>query len=400
MTNTTFRRPRLGSLGGVLLAGAFSLWDFYIGPYSGGVRPFDLLGSGGVIVSGIASRGATPYVSPWRRIGMAGVIGVVAWALLVTCLHDPATRWKPVVGILIGLAVLLVLLAGPPSPRTLERTTRVLMLVHAGALVFQWSWYQGTGRIFNFHAITGGDPRLMAAFFRPAGLFLEPSHFAVFMTMMLLVRLRVVRRLDAPAWIAMGAMLLSLSLLGLLAVGFVLVRARPVLGLSVTAGVATAAGIVAATLPRDSIIYALVLARFENISSDSSAQGRYGGFLSGGSELAMTASDWLFGRGFGYEYVSVGSSSISFLVNAAGVLGFLVFVGSMGLAAARGRKLVTAIDVAFLLLAAPFWTFPMWWWWLAIMITARGRVEPAAPRHATPVSSRLTSRPLSHATAS
>lgn len=400
MSQSGYRRQK-GTLGGVLLAGGFSLWDFYIGPYSGGVRPFDLIGSGSAIVNGLVSRRSAPFVSAWRRVGIAGVIAVVAWSLVMTCLHDPSTRWKPVVGILMGLAVFLVLLAGPPTPRTLERTTRVLLLGHSAALVLQWTWYQSTGRILNYHAITGGDPRLMAAFFRAAGLFLEPSHFAVFMVMMLLVRLRVLRRLDAPAWIGMAAMLLSLSLLGLLAVAFVLVRAKPVIGLSVTGAVATIGGLIAATLPRESILYALVLARFENLSTDSSAQGRYGGFLGGGNDLAMTATDWIFGRGFGYEYVSIGSSSISFLVNAAGVVGFCMFVASMGLAAARGQKVATAIDVGFLLLAAPFWTFPMWWWWLAAMVTVRGRIAPAvAPRplhHAAPWS---TPSLMTHAPAS
>lgn len=379
MTPRLSTRKR-GSLYQLLLVGGFSLWDFYIGPYAGGVRPFDLLGSAGAVLHGFVTRRATPYVSPWRRFGIAAIIAVVGWALFVTLFSDPATRWKPVVGILMGLTVLLALLAAPPSPRSLERITRVLLLVHATALVLQWAWYHGTGSILNFHAITGGDPRLMAAFFRPAGLFLEPSHFAVFMTMMLLVRLRVLRRLDAPAWIGIASVLLSLSLLGVLAVAYVLVRSRPVVGLSITGAVASIGVLLAASLPRDSILYALVLTRFENLGTDSSAQGRYGGFLSGGSDLAMTATDWIFGRGFGYEYVAIGSSSISFLVNAAGAVGLGVFVLAIGLASARGQRLAGSLDVAFLLLAAPFWTFPIWWWWLAAIVTARGRIVPRATR--------------------
>ena len=379
MTSRPSTRKR-GSLYQLLLVGGFSLWDFYIGPYSGGVRPFDLLGSAGAILHGFVTRRATPYVSPWRRFGIAAIVVVVGWALFVTLFSDPATRWKPVVGILMGLTVLLALLAAPPSPRSLERITRVLLLVHATALVLQWAWYHGTGSILNFHAITGGDPRLMAAFFRPAGLFLEPSHFAVFMTMMLLVRLRVLRRLDAPAWIGVASVLLSLSLLGVLAVAYVLVRSRPVVGLSITGAVASIGVLLAASLPRDSILYALVLTRFENIGTDSSAQGRYGGFLGGGSDLAMTATDWIFGRGFGYEYVAIGSSSISFLVNAAGAVGLGLFVLAMGLASARGQRLAGSLDVGFLLLAAPLWTFPVWWWWLAAIVTARGRIVTHATR--------------------
>lgn len=399
MNDRATRSPNRGSLFGVLVVGAFSLWDFYIGPYSGGVRPFDLLGGGAFVLYGFSTRRGPPYVSPWRRLGIVGVIGVVAWALFMTCFSDPSTRWKPVVGILLGLVVLLVMLASPPSPRTLERTTRVLLIVHAIALMIQWSWYRLSGNILNYHAITGGDPRLMAAFFRPAGLFLEPSHFAVCMTMLLLVRLRVIRRLDAPAWVGIAATLLSLSLLGLVAVAWVLVRARPVIGAGVTAAVATTGVIVAASLPRESVLYALVLARFENLSSDSSAQGRYGGFFAGANDIAMTTTDWIFGRGFGYEYVAIGSSSISFLVNAAGVLGCAMFILAMGLASTRASRLVTALDVGFLLLAAPFWTFPMWWWWLGAILTARGRIVPrSAPARRAPAN-RSTNTVLIHAPA-
>ena len=390
---------RRSSLADVLIAGGFSLWDFYIGPYSGGVRPFDLLGSGAAIVRSAASQVSSPYVNPWRRLGIAGVVGVVGWALFITLFHDPSTRWKPVIGILMGLAVLLAMLATPPSPRALERTTRALLLVHATALVVQWGWYQGTGSILNYHAITGGDPRLMAAFFRPAGLFLEPSHFAVFMTMMLLLRLRVLGRLDVPAWIGIASVLLSLSLLGLLAMGYVLVRSRPVLGAGITGAVAFVGGILAASLPRDSILYQLILARFENLSTDSSAQGRYGGFLSGGSDLAMSATDWLFGRGFGYEYVAIGSSSVSFLVNAAGAVGLCLFIVAIGLSSSRGHKLAGSLDVSFLLLAAPFWTFPMWWWWLASLVTARGIVTRAAQRPWRDATSWPSSSSLTHAAA-
>lgn len=390
---------RRGSLWALLIAGGFSLWDFYIGPYSGGVRPFDLFGSGAAILgSAITTRG-TPYVSPWRRIGLTGVVGIVGWALFMTLFNDPSTRWKPVVGILLGLAVFLAIVAAPPSPRTVERTTRVLLIVHAVALVFQWAWYQATGAILNYHAITGGDPRLMAAFFRPAGLFLEPSHFAVFMTMMLLLRLRVVGRLDATAWLGIASVLLSLSLLGLLAMGYVLVRSRPILGLSITGAVAFVGGILAASLPRDSILYALVLTRFENLATDSSAQGRYGGFLSGGSDLAMSATDWLFGRGFGYEYVAIGSSSISFLVNAAGGIGLGVFIFAVGLSSCRGQKLTGSLDVSFLLLAAPFWTFPVWWWWLASIITARGLVVASPSRTVRASAPRISPPSLTHAAA-
>ncbi len=391
--------PRRGSTSQLLIAGGFSLWDFYIGPYSGGVRPFDLLGSGAAILGSAITTRRSPYVSPWRRIGLTGVVGIVGWALVMTLFNDPSTRWKPVVGILIGLSVLLSMLADPPSPRTLERTTRVLLLAHAVALVLQWAWYQTTGAILNYHAITGGDPRLMAAFFRPAGLFLEPSHFAVFMTMMLLVRLRVLGRLDAPAWLGIASVLLSLSLFGLLAMGYVLVRSRPLLGLSITGAIAFVGAILAASLPRDSILYKLILARFENLATDSSAQGRYGGFLSGGSDLAMSATDWLFGRGFGYEYVAIGSSSISFLVHAAGGIGLCVFIVAIGLSSSSGSKLAGSLDVSFLLLAAPFWTFPMWWWWLATILTARGVVRPTPSRTVGTAAPLTSSSSLTHAPA-
>jgi hypothetical protein len=398
MPNATARRR--GSLRELLVAGAFSLWDFYVGPYTGGVRPFDLLGAGGAILQRMIAWRRSPHVSAWRRIGLAALLITVAWALIMTCFHDPSTRWKPVAGILLGIAVLLALLADPPSPRALERTTRVLLIVHAGALIIQWAWYRGTGTILNFHAITGGDPRLLSAFFRPAGLFLEPGHFAVFMSMMLLVRLRVVRRLDAPMWFGLAAMLLSLSLLGILAVAWVLVRARPVIGLGVTAAVTSVGAALAASLPRDSILYNLVLSRLTNLATDSSAQGRFGGLVGGGTGAVMSPYDWIFGRGFGYEYVAIGSSSVSFLLSATGILGCVTFLLGMSLASARGNRFATLCDVGFLLLAAPFWTFPMWWWWLAALVTARGRVAARARGTGHEAPYRLTSFSLTHAATS
>jgi hypothetical protein len=364
-----------------IVATLFSLWDFYIGPYSGGIRPFDLIG-GAILGGDRVVRGGDIRLSEWQRIGVSTVIAVMVWAFVNSALQDPSTNWKPVSGVALGLVIMLLTLARPPGPRAVEQLTRVLILVHGAALLLQFTWYHTTGLILNYHAITGGSPRLVGAFFRPAGLFLEPSLFCVLTTMLVLLRLRLLRRLDRVCLIGLAGMLLSLSLLGVAAVIWILIRSRPVLGSLLASAVAAAGAAAASVLPKESAIYALVLARVTNLSSDSSALERFGGLLGAGDASSPPITALLFGRGVGYSYVALGSSGVSFLLAAVGVVGMVCFLLGLGFAARRRNRIGTVVDVIFLMLGAPFWTFFAWWWWLAALMTARAVPYPRQPRSA------------------
>lgn len=372
----TPRPRRRGSPVELVIGGCFSLFDFYIGPYSAGIRPFDLIGAGVLGVTRLSDTDGPARWSPWRRVGAVLVLGVMAWALTLSLLQEPATSWKPVLGVVLGLTVFILTCIRPARPTAMEQLTRVLILMHAAALIAQFVWYRTTGAILNFHAIVGGDPRLVGAFFRPAGLFLEPSLFSVGMTMLVLLRFRAVGRLDRLCVLGLASMLLSLSLLGVAAAAYILVRARPLIGAAVSGVVVAAGGVAVSVMPRDSAIYSLILSRVTNFTTDSSAQARFGGLLGSGDGFGVVS--WLFGGGIGYDYVAFGSSGVGFLIAAVGVVGLSLFLLGIALAS-RGRAWVTApLDVLFLLLGAPFWTFFVWWWWLASLVSVRGLVPTPA----------------------
>jgi len=377
-------RPHASSVD-LVIAGCFSLFDFYIGPYSAGIRPFDLLGAGTLGVSRLSDTRRSTRWSPWRRIGAVLVLGVMTWALSLSLLQDVQASWKPVTGVVLGLTVFILTCIRPAQPTAIEQFTRLLILLHAAALVAQFTWYRLTGSILNFHAVVGGDPRLVGAFFRPAGLFLEPSLFSVCMTMLVLLRFRLLGRLDRVCVAGLASMLLSLSLLGVVAVAYILVRARPVLGTLVSGAVAAAGVVAAALVPRDSAIYSLIVARLTNIGSDNSTAARFGGLIGSNDEFGVVSM--LFGGGIGYSYVSLGSSGVGFMIAAVGVVGLVLFMLGIALAARQGGRLTAALDVLFLLLGAPFWTFFVWWWWLATLVSVRGpvassRAVPSAPSSA------------------
>lgn len=361
------------------IGGCFTLFDFYLGSYSAGIRPFDLLGFG---VLGMSRAGATAVParwSPWRRIGAVLVLGVMTWALTLSMLHNPADNWKPVTGVALGLIIFILTCNKPAGPTAVERLTRILILTHAAALVVQFVWYRLTATILNFHAVTGGDPRLVGAFFRPAGLFLEPSLFSVCMTMLIMLRFRAMGRLDRICVCGLASMILSLSLLGIAAVAYLLVRARPVIGAIVSSAVVSAGVVAVSLLPRDSAVYSLIVARVTNIDSDNSAQYRFGGLFGANDETGVVA--WLFGGGIGYDYVALGSSGVGFAIAAVGAVGLALFMLGISLAARSRDRLTAPLDVLFLLLGAPFWTVFLWWWWLASLLNVRGPVptSSAAP---------------------
>lgn len=354
------------------MATCFTLFDFYIGPYSAGIRPFDLLGFGLLGLNRLGDPSAPSRWSPWRRIGAVVVLGVMTWALTLSMLHDPSTNWKPVTGVVLGLAIFVLTSIRPARPTAVEQFTRWLILLHGGALLLQFVWYRSTGSIVNYHAITGGAPRLVGAFFRPAGLFLEPSLVSVCLTMLVMLRFRVMGRLDRISVFGLASMLLSLSLLGVAAVAYLLIRARPLLGGIISGAVVAGGAVAVSLLPRDGAIYSLILARVTNIGSDTSAQSRFGGLLGDGGDTGVIA--WLFGGGVGYDYVALGSSGVGFVIAAVGAVGLGLLLLGLALAARPNDRITAPLDVFFLLLGAPFWTFFIWWWWLATVLSVRGPV--------------------------
>ena len=173
--------------------------------------------------------------------------------------------------------------------------------------------------------------------------------------------------------LGLASILLSLSLLGVAAVAYILVRARPVIGAAVT-GVVVAAGAAAiSVMPRDSVIYSLILSRVTNFATDNSAQERFGGLLASNDGYGVVA--WLFGGGIGYDYIALGSSGVGFLIASVGVVGLALFLLGLALASRRSDWVTAPMDVLFLLLGAPFWTFFVWWWWLASLLSVRGLVK-------------------------
>ena len=210
--------------------GAFTLWDYYFGPFGEGVRLFDLLAVGLILISLFTTLSLKgPVAAGSIRLPAARWVLVLAFVSLfiasglIGSARDPANFLRPTSGIWMGTAVFVVYYCVNVSGLWVDRVVGWLIILHALALFVQLTAYHSTGVLINYHEIIGAEPRVLSAIFRPSGLFLEPGSYAVTMIMLLLLRWIVWPGLDWISWIALVSVVLTVSLFGVLAVCSILV---------------------------------------------------------------------------------------------------------------------------------------------------------------------------------
>lgn len=356
-------------LGGTLAV--FTLFDFYFGAYKQGLRIFDLLAwswlAGTLTLDALrGADGRFGFTAPRSDVLWWFVAAFSAYAG-IGALADPLA-WKASLAVLMGLVVFGVFVSLEVDGARLLRTLDWLILVHATCLVLQFVVYKASGHLLNFQAVTGGVPRVLSSIFRPSGLFLEPGTYSLAMVMLVLLRMRLVPRLNATAVIALATTLLTLSLFGVLAVAYVLtVQFWKRAGFWVAVG----AAVLLVVLNLSTMLTVLrglqILERLSNVHGDSSITARYGGLAELRTALATQFDVW-FGRGVSYDYIRWGSSSAAFVLEAGGLLGLALLAGTVALLSAPNRGLESIAIVFLLLVAAPLWTAFFWWAWLGLII--------------------------------
>jgi hypothetical protein len=359
----------------------FSLWDFYFGPFAQGFRPFDLLAAGVLFVGLAGQLALRPRLGQTFR--PAGVVEGLLLVLLVLlavvagALADPGTNLKPALGVGIGAALFLIFRFFRLDAAAVERLLAVLIAIHATALFVQAGAYLATGEVLNYHAFIGDAPRVLGRLFRPCGLFLEPAHYAVFMIMLLAVKLRLS---GFDRWTVLGcvSVFFTLSVYGILAtVALIAIHAwrRPAFWIAA----ALAGGVLASYGPqvRDVGAAFFLLDRLGDVREDESAIQRYSG-LSGIADDIGTSWSLVGGRGVSNDYERYGRSGIAFLLNAWGLLGATLFLGLVFALAPPGHRWPTVLVLGLAMAAAPRWTIWLWWVWLGLILNPLSGARPRA----------------------
>jgi hypothetical protein len=374
------RRTQAGVILGLAFA-AFTLWDYYFGAMGSGVRFFDLAAVGGLgmfLAAALGIRGGNSmHGTRLPAVGWVLVmlfVGVFVLAGLAGSIADPAALLRPTAGVWMGLFVFVIFYSVHVPAQWIERVTRWLILIHAAALIAQFTAFHAAGVLLNFQAILGATPRVLANIFRPSGLFLEPSNYSITISMLLLLRLRSRPVFDRIAWLAVGSALISFSLFGFLAtfsiLGFYFWRR---VGWWVLAGVFVA-GVIAAVPSIQELPEIVVLTdRLTSGGQDSSLMQRYGGLF---SSLDAGGTALWFGEGLSNSYLDFGTSGIAFLLSSIGVLGVTLWL-LLCAALAPSRRIVTALfSIVLILVAAPMWTTMFWWAWLGVLLNRNSAAPP------------------------
>lgn len=359
----------------VVSLGAFTLWDYYFGPYRQGFRLFDLMAVGLILIYvpatlALKGHGAAMAIRlPAARCALLlALVALFIVSGVIGSARDPANFLRPTAGIWLGMAVFLVYYCVNVTGLWVGRVFGWLIIVHALALYVQFAVYTSTGVLINYQQIIGAEPRVFSSIFRPSGLFLEPSSYSETVIMLLLLRWIVRPRLDWISWIALVSVVLTVSLFGVLAVFSILVfffwkRVWFWLVAGVVVLVATLWMPAFSALPG----VAFQKNRLLNITSDASVLARHGGLV----EVLRGTSDvprlW-FGSGLGTDYAPLGASGGAFLVASVGIVGALLWLAiAMGLSPHSGRIRVL-FALLLVLVAASIWTMMFWWAWLGLLL--------------------------------
>jgi hypothetical protein len=349
-----------------------SLWEVYIA----GIRVLDLMAVVLAAVTWMRSRSDPLEGSP-----VAGFM-LIAVVLLIHStrgiLASPEAI-KPALGLILGVAVAIFLVGTKHPAGPMAKILKALIVANIAAFLLQLFVYYGTGRILNYYAFIGLEPRLMSWFFRPAGLYLEPSSYAI----MLLALLTLYRFSGGRSlWLdllSVATMFLSISLWAFVAAGLYIAMFRPWVALWAVVGGAMFGGFILSLGVIDPFILEWILKRVSNPTADGSAMSRYSGLI---ALLDRTEFESWFGRGVSNDFLATGSSSASFIINATGIIGTLAITCVWLLILPAGRRLKAGLVFALMLLAAPLWTAVWWWVWLALAVAIA--LPAGSPRDCQP----------------
>ncbi len=344
----------------------FSFWDFY----SSGVRILDFLAFAGIILGLISCAQSNNRVfisdSQMRR--------PLALALIVICyviigLFADSENAKTGIGFLLGIIIFMLFYMLPIERKFLHRVTGYIIALHVLALMIQLTAYYATGILINFHAVIGLEPRLLAAFFRPAGLFQEPAHYALNLLLLLLLRNRVGRgRFEKVDGIGLLSILLTFSLWGAGAALLFVTAMRPRIAVLLVPVLFIVGTLIVATIGIDEFPVLLMFQeRLGNLGADGSALARYGGASDILQGWASDPALW-FGRGINSDFVNFGGANgLSFILNSFGLLGSVLLCLAYAATMQQGGGMKLVLFVFIILTATPVWTFMMFWSWLALM---------------------------------
>ena len=364
--------------------GLLSLWDFYWGPFGQGIRPFDFAGVGllftGLLGQALVGSRSQAWFHTEYTPALMLLCAMLFAAVVGGLLASPATNVKVAIGITIGILLLAVLHSWALSPLRTVRVIDALIVLHAFALMLQALVFLIQGSVLNYHGLFGDEPRVLGRLFRPSGLFLEPAHFALFIYLLLAVRLRLRRALGWAGVIGVASVVMSLSLFGILATtllcAFYYWRTPAFWWFTILTAV-----VVGLNTDRllDSRATAFVLDRLATLTEDPSALQRFSGFAAIVNDLTSRPG-FLIGRGFSNDYERYGQNGLAFLLNGIGFVGTLLFV-TLFTVMAGPRRFWAMVVLAVALGAAPRWTIWFWWVWLGLMtnpsLVANGRARGA-----------------------
>jgi hypothetical protein len=371
------------------LLGPLSLWDFYIGE----VRVFDFLG----LVLALAAAAALPVTRATVGLNRSTILITSLLFLLILVysvigIAQHPDNLKPSIGMLLGVSALMIVATLPLSARAVDACIRYLAYAHLTAFFLQLLYYYAAGDVLNYHALLGVESRLVSIVFRPAGLFLEPAIYCFFVcSLFLLRRQRAVplRLLDALLLISM---VLSLSLWGVSIAYLLFAIFWPRRALVTTLAVGVVLLVSLKTLDYVHLpVYLLFSSRLSDLSSDASAQGRFGGTLNL-LRSALANPSVVFGNGINNFFEEHGSNGLAFIINSLGLIGALLLLSLCLLLAPPRQWVVFLLGMAIVLTAAPLWKTLYFWAWMGLMLkpvigTSRERTAgvpaPIAPAQGT-----------------
>lgn len=366
--------PERANVPMVVAFAAFTLWDYYIGPFASGYRVFDLAAAGLLLTAALgvlAVRGASSFgmitATPARWLLLTALPAIFVIAAMVGIANDVQAA-RPAIGVLLGLFVWLMFHTWRVSPAYVGRLLSATILVHVAALLLQLAVYHGTGHLINYQEMLGAQPRVFGAtLFRPSGLFLEPSSYSASMIMLVLLRIQTSRAFDAVAAIALATVLATLSLFGFLAA--VAVTAflfwRRLSYWIVVALVAVGAHALLEARADLAMRRDFVVSRVTNIATDESVTTRVGRLFF--TQDPGTSWGFWFGHGLSNEYTAFGASGLGYVMNAVGLVGLLTFLATIAITTPRHSRVHVTFAVVLCLVAAPMWTMMLWWAWIGLL---------------------------------
>ncbi len=263
---------------------------------------------------------------------------------------------------------------GLKSSDAVKRITKFLIALNLFFFFVQYFIYKITGVVINFHAIPGLiQPRTYnegLIFFRAAGLYQEPSQYALAMIMIVTLWAFISRKpFGTLCLICLFSILLSESLWGIGAiVVYVMLFSRSMLfKLVFVGGVVSLIAIIMLT-PSISggLISAVSIERIANFQDDPSTSLRLG--VNANSESSFSILK-IIGSGLSTSsFQATGANGLNFYIISFGYIGFFIWILSFFTSLKR-KPLIVFVTVSFIMTSYPIFTYLIWWAWLALVFS-------------------------------